>query len=311
MHGRSPVAALMFTVAVAVACAAALPGAASAQGPTTLDQAMASVGFPVYEITRAPGLPRRPSSLIDHTGEPGCPNRSRSVHTDYLPRAHRHVTRWLRLTQYGKPCRPNDPAGKKVRRIKVLGQRVTIHLYCAGTPLACPHSPRRNGTYVAEFYLRSGGRRTQLIFNAAARVGLRGVVRALRSLRLVDVTRPVVSLYDFRSPDGGIFCMLRDDKTVPSVRYAFCAAGDRSRSVPERSAWLGPDGTVSLCDQDPLGCWQNWDATTPRLAAGQTSRFGRFTCTEQAGGITCTLADGEHAGAGFRIDSAGVTAVVP
>ena len=51
MHGRSPAAAFSFTLAVA--CAAALPAAASAQLPMSLDRAAARVDFPVFEIARA------------------------------------------------------------------------------------------------------------------------------------------------------------------------------------------------------------------------------------------------------------------
>ena len=103
--------------------------------------------------------------------------------------------------------------------------------------------------------------------------------------------------------------MMRDD--APISVYAVCATGVAAGSVPDRSAWLSPEGTVDLCDQDPSGCFQNWDSSAPRLAAGQTSRFGRFACSEQAGAITCTVAKGEHAGAGFRIDAAGVVALSP
>src|SRR3954467_15950009 len=55
MHGRSPVAAL--SLIVAVACAAALPAAPSADLPYTADQAQVFSEFPVYTVTRAAGLP--------------------------------------------------------------------------------------------------------------------------------------------------------------------------------------------------------------------------------------------------------------
>jgi hypothetical protein len=308
MHRRSTVAAFSFILALG--CAVTLPAVAFAQLPSSsLDEAAASVDFPVYKITRARGLPNRAFTVFDHDGETGCPKGSKSVQSDYLPR-RRPSSRWIHLTQYGKPCRPPDPAGRKVRRVRVAGQRVTVHLYCARTPLACPHSPRRNGVYVAEFYLRSGGKRSQLIFNAAARVGLRRAVRALRSLRLVDLSRPVVALDHFRSPDGAILCTIHDD-AEPGGRYTFCATGGANGSAPQRSARLSIDGTADLCDLDPRGCSAYWDSDAPLLAPGQTARFWRFRCVEQAGAITCTIADGEHAGTGFRIDATGVVALSP
>jgi hypothetical protein len=246
--------------------------------------------------------------VIDHVGDPACRSGAVSVLADYRPRRP-PTSRWIQLEQSSKPCRRGAAGGKTVRRIRVLGRRVVVRRYCAGARLDCQLRPRADGVYAAKFWLRSGGRRTQISFQAAARVGSRGVVRALHSLRLVDLARPVVALTAFRSPDGRIFCTTRDDEPV-SI-YAVCATGDPATSDPHRSAWLSPDGTVDLCDQDPLGCAQNWDSTAPRLMAGQSSRIGRFACAEQAGAITCTVAHGEHAGTGFRIDHAGVAALSP
>ena len=299
MHGRLPAAAISFTVALA--CAAALPAVASAQARMTLDQAAASVKFPVFEITRPPKHFERTVGIFDHTGEHGCPKRSKSVQTDYV-QGSGPTSRWLYLSQYGKPCRPNDPAGKKVRRVRVLGRRVTVHLYCAHTPLVCPHSPRA-GTYMAEFSLRSGGQRTQLIFSAHARVGLRSVVRALRSLRLVDLTRPVVQLTEFMSPDQAIFCQIEDTTKPP---YTWCVMG-----TPFRSGMLGADGSVDVCNMDPNGCIPGGGTGVPPLRPGQTSRVGGFSCTEAALAITCTVASGAHKGAGFRIAADGATVVSP
>ena len=301
MHGRLAVAAFSFTVALA--CVAALPAAASAQARVTLDQAAASVKFPVFEITRPPKHSKRTVAIFDHAAEQGCPKQSKSVQSDYVTRPGQPTSRWIQLSQYGKPCRPNDPAGKQVRRVRVLGRRVTVHLYCAYTLRVCPDSPRRNGTYVAEFYLRAGGQRTQLIFNAAARVGMRGVVRALRSLRLVDVTRPVVQLTEFMSPDQAIFCQIQD---TTSPHFAWCVSWQ-----PVRSGMVGADGSVDVCNMDPNGCIPGGGSGVPPLRPGQTSRVGGFSCTVLALAITCTVATGAHKGAGFRIAAAGATVVSP
>ena len=307
MHGRTPVA-VMVAAFSALALVSAAP--ASALTVATVDQAAASVDFPVFEITRAASLRVRTFTVRYDAGEEeNCMPGSKPVLFDYR-RQHSPSQRWIQLGQSAKPCRPASAPGHKVRRIRVLGRRVTIRRYCAGARLDCQLHPRADGVYAAQFWLRSGDQRTQLSVQAAARVGLRGVVRALRSLRLVDLPRPVVALDQFRSPDGRIFCMMYDDDEH-GARYVVCATGDPAGSDPRRSASLSTDGTVGLCDQDPLGCFPNWDAAVPLLAAGQTTRFGRFTCTEQVGAVTCAVADGEHAGKGFRIDVAGVEAISP
>ena len=298
MHGRSPVAGLV----LAVAALAAAPASASAQVEGTADQAQARSGFPVYEITRQLGLPSfyRVEALQDNAG---CDGDAEAVRAQLRRgREVRMGRNWLSMYQGNSRCVGHVSGYRRVRRVMVLGQRVTVRRYCQAPPVdSCAGFPAER-VYTMRFSLRAGGQRT-FISLSAGRISLRAVLRAVRSLRRVDLSRPVVALTDFRSPDGGIFCMMRDEEPSP---YAACIDFD-----PHRSAYLGPDGTVDLCDQDPLGCIPQFDVSAPRLQAGQSSRFGQFTCAEAAGAITCTVADGEHAGKGFRIDANGVAAVSP
>jgi hypothetical protein len=300
MIGRSPFTA----AALAVVVCAALPATASAQRQViSIDQAAASVDFPVFEITRPPKRFVREFAVYDQSGTPGCPKRSMSVQSDYVRRPRGRPARLIHLSQSGRPCRSNDPAGRKVRRVRVLGRRVTVHLYCSGTARACPRRAR-DGVYMAQFSLRSGGRRTQLFFIADARVGPRAVLRALRSLRLVDLSRPVVSLSDFLSPDKKTFCQLNDR---PGQHNTWCV-----RREPV-SGFLDSDGSVGVCNMEPGGCIPGGDFGdgVPVIRSGQTSRVGRFACTELSLEVTCTIAEGEHAGTGFRIGAAGAVALSP
>jgi hypothetical protein len=152
--------------------------------------------------------------------------------------------------------------------------------------------------------LRADGRRVRVDM-VAGRMPLSLALRAFRSVRRVDVTRPVVELMSFRSPDGTIWCRIGSPDAVSE--RAYCATLDT-----DRSGHVSKDGTVELCDKGPFGCRQNWDFSSPRLAVGQTSALNGFACLATlAGHVRCTLTEGEHAGKGFSIEAASVSEVSP
>ena len=303
MHGRTPAAVLVLTVAAVALSAAPAP----AQFEGTADQAQARSDFPVYEITRRLGLPASYGTgvLEDH---PGCSGEVQTVAAELRRGPVAMGRRWITMRQANSRCAV-AAAGKRVRRVRVFGRRVMVRYYCWARMVdSCKGRPAET-IYTMTFSLRDSGQRT--FIELSARLSVRAMLRAVRSLRRVDLSRPVVALNHFRSPDGRILCSIYD-YDEPDGRYAFCATGgELNSSDPSRSARVSPDGTLELCDQDPFGCIHQWDSSAPLLAAGQTARFGRFTCTEQAGAITCTVADDEHAGKGFRIDLAGVAAISP
>jgi hypothetical protein len=268
---------------------------------STVDQAAASVEFGVFVPGRTFGTSVSEVFMTDDSQVQGCPAGSKTVVVSYTRRRPR---RFISLVQTGKPCSPAHPSGRKIRQVRVLGRRVTVRRYCAGTQYACANGRRRDTVLNANLWLRSPSGRTRIEFTAG-RLSVRQAVHALRSLRLVDLTRPVVELALFRSPDGEILCSIYDEN-YKLGRCAFCGSGPVNRSGRVR-----PDGTVELCDQATNGCIQQWDFTATLLAAGQTVRFGRFSCAVQAAAVTCTVAKGALAGTGFRIDAAGVAAISP
>jgi hypothetical protein len=112
-------------------------------------------------------------------------------------------------------------------------------------------------------------------------------------------------LTSFMSPDRKVWC------TVDS----FAAACGTEPEPPTHSAWLEPNGKVSLCSvlrteypegsKVPLTCFQNWPLPSdhvPVLKIGETTQDSGFRCTSSADGITCTDAAGAGKGHGFRIN---------
>lgn len=225
----------------------------------------------------------------------GCLRNEKSVVISFTRRRPR---RSMSLIETGKPCFAAHPDGAKVRRLRVQGRRVSIWAFCAGTRHACSHERRGDAFLTAVLWLRSGAGRTRVEFTAA-QMSVRQTVRALRSLRLVDLTRPVVQLREFMSPDQAIFCQIWND-TKPY--YTWCVI-----RAPVRSGWLGADGFVGVCNMDPNGCIPGGGSGVPPLHAGQTSRPAGFACTAEAAAITCTI----DAGHGFRIDANGAVEVSP
>jgi hypothetical protein len=152
------------------------------------------------------------------------------------------------------------------------------------------------------FSLGAGSERTFFALSAS-RMSIRAMLRAVRSLRRVDLSRPVVQLTSFLSSDGNAWWGIPGPGGV-FTDSAFCVTFE-----PFRDAMVFEDGHVDLCDQEPGGCIPNFDQDAPRLADGQASELSGFRCLAQGGAVTCTLTKGEHAGTGFRIDASGVVEV--
>lgn len=297
MLGRSPVAVMVLTVAVLALSAAP----ASAQVEGTADQAQARVDFPVYEITRRLGLPAFYKVEVPGS-HPGCSGDVQSVRAE-LRRGKllRIGRRWISMRQADSGCAV-AAVGKRVRRVMIFGRRVTVRRYCAASMIdSCKGQPAER-VYTMSFSLRAGSQRTFFAVSAS-RFSLRAMLRAVRSLRRVDLTRPVVHLTSFRSPDGEFWCGVPGPGgALPG--QAFCVG-----LSPHRHGTVSEDGSVHLCNRAP--CLPNFDAEAPKLADGQASAGGPFTCLAQAGAVTCTITEGEHAGKGFRIDASGAVEVSP
>jgi hypothetical protein len=293
MHGRSPVAA--FSLIVALACASALPAAASAQGgEVTADQAQAFAAFPVYTVTRPAGLPAHYQTEVDVF--PFCDaDGVRAVRVEL--RRGKLLTngrRWISMRQAEDRCAARGSVGKRVRTVRLFGRRVVVRRWCFGHMVnSCKGQPVSHRVHGITFSLRAGSERT--FFSLDASMSIRAMLRAVRSLRRVDLSRPVVQLREFMSPDQAIFCQIWND-TKP--HFTWCVMGE-----PFRSGSVSADGSVDVCNMDPNGCIPGGGSGVPVLSAGQTSRLAGFTCTAEAAAITCTVAKGEHAGNGFRIDA--------
>lgn len=301
MHGRSPVAAL--SLIVALACAAALPAAASAQRQTA-DQAQALSPFPVYTVTRPAGLPAHYETEVLEDF-PFCDaDVVRAVGVEL--RRGKLLTngrRWIAMRQAEDRCAAHSTVGKRVRTVRLFGRRVVVRRYCFGYMVnTCKGQPVSHRVHTMNFSLRAGSERTFFALSAS-RMSIRAMLRAVRSLRRVDLTRPVVELSEFMSPDEAIFCQIQDT-TEP--HFTWCVMHE-----PFRSGTVGADGSVDVCNMDPNGCIPGGGSGVPVLHPGQTSRLAGFACTAEAVAITCTIAKGEHAGKGFRIDASGVVEVSP
>jgi hypothetical protein len=302
MHGRSPVAAL--SLIVVLSCAAALPAAASAQaGEVTADQAQAFAPFPVYTVTRPAGLPAhyRTDVLEDH---PFCDaDVVHAVEVELRRYKLSRAQRWIGMRQTDDPCAVHGTVGKPVRTVKLFGRRVVVRRWCLQHRVTtCKGQPVSHRVHTIKFSLRAGSERT-FFYLDATRMSIRAMLRAVRSLRRVDLTRPVVSLREFMSPDQAIFCQISD---TSKPHFTWCVI-----SQPFRSGIVNADGSVDVCNMDPNGCIPGGGSGVPVLHPGQTSRLAGFACTAEAAAITCTVAKGAHAGHGFRIDANGAVEVSP
>jgi hypothetical protein len=210
--------------------------------------------------------------------------------------------RWIAMRQADNRCAVGA-VGKRVRTVRIFGRRVVVRRYCFGYMVnTCKGQPVSHRVHTMAFSLRAGSQRTSFGLSAS-RMSIRAMLRAVRSLRRVDLSRPVVQLSEFMSPDQAIFCQIWDT-TEP--HYTWCVMWE-----PVRSGTVGADGGVGVCNMDPNGCIPGGGSGVPVLSAGQTSRLAGFACTAEAVAITCTIAKGEHAGKGFRIDANAAVEVAP
>jgi hypothetical protein len=308
MHGRSPVAGFSYTLALTVAAVvlSAAPAAATDAGrEETADQAQALSAFPVYTVTRAAGLPAyyETEVLEDHVFCDADVVRTVAVEL----RRGKLLTngrRWIAMRQTDDRCAVGA-VGKRVRTVRIFGRRVVVRRYCFGYMVnTCKGQPVSHRVHTMTFSLRAGSQRTFFALSAS-RMSIRAMLRAVRSLRRVDLSRPVVQLTSFLSPDGNAWC------GVPGPGGVFPDAAFCVTFQPFRDGIVGKDGHVDLCDQDPAGCIPNFDQDAPRLADGQASELSGFRCVAQGVAVTCTLTKGEHAGKGFRIDTSAVVEVSP
>src|SRR3954451_21747182 len=237
MHGRAPVAGVVLVLVLAGL--AGLAPTAAAQTFGTVDQAAASVPFGVFVPGRRFGTSLDEVTVPDQSGFHGCLAREKTVVVSYTRRRPR---RSMSVMETAKPCYAAHPDGVKARRVRVLGRRVTIWRFCAGTAYACSHERRGDSFLTAVLWLRSPAGRTRVEFTAA-QMSMRQTVRALRSLRLVDLTRPIVQLTEFMSPDQAIFCQIQV-RTQP--HYTWCVMNE-----PFLSGEVGADGGVDVCNMDP------------------------------------------------------------
>jgi hypothetical protein len=302
MHGRSPVA--VFSLIAALACAAALPAVASAQaGEVTADTAQAFAAFPVYTVTRPAGLTAHYETEVLEDEVPCAADVVRTVRVEL--RRGKLLTngrRWITMRQADRRCAVPGSVGKRVRTVRIFGRRVVVRRWCFGYMVnSCKGQPVSHRVHAITFSLRHGSQRT--FFSLDASMSIRAMLRAVRSLRRVDLTRPVVELREFMSPDQKIFCQIENATKPP---FTWCVMGN-----PFRSGAVDADGAVSVCNQDPNGCIPGGGSGVPALSAGQTSRLGVFSCTAEAVAITCTVAKGAHKGTGFRIAADGATVVSP
>jgi hypothetical protein len=219
------------------------------------------------------------------------------VHASYSKRGSR---KRFSLVEYmvGFPC-GNPEVWDAVKVVRIGGRRVVVRRSGVGLSADLIQPARR-------WHGGESARRT-VVHATALRFSLRAFLRMLRSLRVVDVRRPSVSLRGFLSSDGSVWCgiggVFRDGR--------WCSTYD-----PHYGAHLSRDGTLQLCgaaqaEPSAQQCIQNWDKGAFRLLDGQWSDFGGFLCVDQAAAITCTVKEGVAAGTGFRVDVTGSAAVGP
>src|SRR3954454_23139217 len=256
MHGRSPVAA--FSVILALACAAALPAAASADLPYTADQAQGFSDFPVDTVTRPAGLPAYYNTEVLEDFVFCDADVVRAVHVEL--RHGKQLTngrRWIAMRQTDDRCAVHGKIGKRVRTVRIFGRRVVVYRYCAGYMVnTCEGQPVSHRVHTMTFSLRAGSERTFFALSASL-MSIRAMLRAVRSLRRVDLTRPVVALREFMSSDQAIFCQI-SGTTKPY--YTWCVI-----SQPFRSGIVDADGSVDVCNMDPNGCIPGGGSGVPVL----------------------------------------------
>jgi hypothetical protein len=287
------------TVAALVAVGGLLLGAgpAAAQGPsaTAWDDAAASADFPVYRPTRTLGL----TAAVDVRG---CLEGTSMVAAEFGPPRSRKGPRFA-VWQAQSPC-GNPGLSLVYRKVRIHGRTVQLRASCEVSFDPCTLKPGRKHSWLLWLRFRGGEDRKLTVIEMFGRgMTAKRFLRVARSLRRVDLARPVVHLTRFLSPDEGTWCLIGTTSYDTDAR---CAT--------ESLAFGGtvtPGGTVTLCANEPWPCFQNWDAGAPVLRDGQRSRVAGFECAAQDGAIKCTVTGGVGKGKGFRLDRAGVSEIGP
>lgn len=291
----------VLTLAVVVAAAVlAPPDRASAQATNmTLDQAAATVPFPVWRPARTLGLKQR------LTGAGTCSDGSRQ----YVYANWQKGQRLLSLSEGRSLCySPNDGA-VPVKTVRIHGVRARVSMICEHGPCGA-HVPAGVGRgYHVLFRLparrspnTNEARRTRVLASGF-RIRLPRLLRILRSLRPVDLTRPTVQLDHFLSSDRTAWCFMSG-----TARKCVAFTG-----VVQYGGQVNRDGDVTLCDGTPPAdpCVQQYDPSAPQLADGQVSDYGGYVCVDQSGAVTCTVKTGAGKDHGFRASTTGSEEIVP
>jgi len=301
MYGRSPVAAFSFTLAlVGTATLAASAPSASAQTIGVLkgswEQAAAMADFPLLRPARTFGLRGRVS--VERNG---CEAPGKVVVRASFGRPSGKGAQLEVYEAHPRLC--GDPGQvSRVRKVRVRGRTVWLYAFCEVVGTQCRVPTGGDRSWMTKLRLRTG---TPRVLTAVGLTGsgisARQFLRAARSLRSVTPAASV-PLEEFLSSDGSIWC--RIGRYDPADRFCVSHGG-----ADEYGAALLLDGTVHLCgggQADPYAeCTQTWNPYALRLRDGLSSDFGGYTCTEQAGAMTCTVKEGSAQGSGFRVSADG------
>jgi hypothetical protein len=106
----------------------------------------------------------------------------------------------------------------------------------------------------------------------------------------------------FYSPSHNLSCEI-DDGGSGIQAQVYCQSWNQPSSVH-----LGLDGKLDICSGAGAAtrCLGNPGENTPTLSYGKQVSVGRFRCSSEQAGVTCTVI---RSGKGFLIDSSGVTPV--
>lgn len=293
------------SVAALVVAGVLLVGAGGGEAKaatTTWDQAAALADFPVYMPTRTLGLK---TSGADAEQNECLPDRRTVMVTGGFGKPSGKGPQ-IRFWQANPYVCGNPGLSLNYRKVRIRGRKVQVQAFCEGSSDPCTLKPGRKHAWLLWLRLRGGkDRRLTVIEMVGSKMTFGQFVRVARSLRRVDVNRPVVQLTSFLSPDKGIWCSIATGQTA-GIEDTTCATASG-----KMGGTLSPDGSVSLCRNMPYPCVQNWDPDAPVLRDGQRTQLNGFACVPAGGAMTCTVTKGAGKGKGFRIDATSVSEVSP
>jgi hypothetical protein len=302
-------------VVVTLSAASMLACASAAQAGSyneymSLDDAQSRVNYPIWALD----LPRWRQELV---GMQTCDYAS---DRPYAYARYRRRGSRARLGYHVAFPRWRCGYARSVafRTVRVHGQRVKVHVYCHGPRFDKCDAGRRQGFRYGFTIPRmrmparvsSGERKARrTVLGASSRyMTLRMFVQALRALRPVDLSRPRVQLQSFLAAEGTIWCHIGDGDPE-SDAGAWCATEvvlHPDGSFTSRRGGVDEDGNVSMCQDQPQPCIQNWNPDLPVIADGQRSAVKGVRCAAEAAAVTCTRTRGNGKGRGFRIDAGSV-----